>query len=80
MVVMLSMFASVVMAQVSLQEEDESFLLQAGRIVKVGVGDHNKRADPVDVCKDSDGVSIKQLDSNGGGLHPQGLPHMAYKD
>ena len=59
MVVMLYMLASVVMGQESLEEE--SFLLQV-RNGEVGVGYHNELADPVDVCKDSDGVSIKQLD------------------
>jgi len=63
MVVMLSMLASVVLGQDSFQNDDESVLLQAARITKAGVGYRNQRADPVDACKDSDGVSIKQLDS-----------------
>ena len=55
MVVMLSMLASVVLGQDHL-EEDDSVLLQAVRTVS--------RADPADACKDSDGVSIKLLDSS----------------
>ena len=63
MVVMLSMLASVVMGQELLQEEDESFLIQA-RNVKARVGYHKEFADPVDVasneqpgCVDSEGAT-----------------------
>lgn len=43
MVAMLSMLASVVLGQDSLQE-DETILLQAGQTTKAGVGYHNQRA------------------------------------
>jgi len=66
-------FASTVFSPVlSLVQDEEDTLLQlqvmqstegTARTMKIGVGDHNQGADPVDACKNSDGFSIKQLDS-----------------